>query len=458
MLRQALRSQVPQVILLEGVAGIGKTAILERAAQLADEQQVIPLPIVDFYDTQVHSFQSLEGAIADALDLAPEGDFGEYRRRRRSEPQAALWTEFLTGYCTAVQDRRVLLRFDTVERLAYERDSEEVLQDCQVEDVAAPSWQWLLQRSGALPNTTLIIAARPSADDMLRNKLQEAYRDRLFYRKVTGFTLLETRTYFDASEFGRQVAADSPEMVERIQLLSDGRPILIALALDWLQRGLWDRETLEQLQQADFEKVVVEQVRTLRTPFDKATRYVALCRKGCNAELLARLMEIGLKEARGLVEQLLGLSFVKPPRPGSRDMFFLHDEMYDLVEKYVWLADWPDYREQARLDRVIIDWYTEQIEVYRGHIQQAQDWQKRGQLRREQQLLIAERLYYQFDEDPRLGYREYSHLEEEAIAQRELEWDTWLRNEALWFMAHRAWRRGDPTNWLRIIRVEIRPG
>ncbi len=151
-------------------------------------------------------------------------------------------------------------------------------------------------------------------------------------------------------------------------------------------------------------------------------------------------------EAEKLYGQLLELSFVKPPRPGSRGMFFLHDEMYDLVEKYVWSADWPDYYEQARLDRVVVDWYTELIGAYRERIREAESWQARGQLRRTQQLLYAERLYYQFDADPRIGYREYSHLDEEAIGQRELEWDTWLRNEALWFTAHRTWRRGNPAN------------
>ncbi|MBM4029818.1 MAG: tetratricopeptide repeat protein, partial [Planctomycetes bacterium] len=442
--------------------------LLEETERIAHDREALCPPIVDFYDTRFHSHQSLQAAIADALDPNPEGAFRIYRLRRRGAPGDELWPEFLDGYRTAVGNRQVALRFDTAERLVYERDSENVLRDCEVGELDAPSWNWLLRRIGELPNTVVLIAARPTPAGLLLDRLQAAYGDRLLHLKVEGFSLDETQTYFRATEFGCQVADESPEMVEKVHLLSDGRPILIALALDWLARGMWDPQLYsadvielrrwkgraEEDQQSEetkrrwdeitrrFEMRLVEQIRNLASPLDVAVRYVALCRKGSNVELLARLMGIGLEEAGGLVEQLLTLSFVKPPRPGSHGIFFLHDEMHDLVESHIWLVDWPDYAEQKRLEGVIIGWYTEQIEALDERIRQAQGGEARWQLRREQQLLITERLYYQFDEDPRLGYREYSHLNEEAIARRELEWDTWLRNEALWFMSHRAWRRG----------------
>lgn len=461
ILSQAIAGEDTRIVYLEGGPGIGKTTLLDMAAGLIKLAQAVCLPIIDFYDTNMHSFQSVEDALADALDSRPDGAFAVYRAQRRADPQAELWGDFLAGYRAALAGRRALLRFDTVERLIYERDSQEVLRDCEVGEFDAPSWRWLLERSGSLPNTTVIIAARPTPGDQLRKQLKRVYGDRLLIAEVKGFDPAETETYFRATEFGAQLADEFPSMVGQVHTLSAGRPILIALALDWLARGQWDRTMLESLQPRDFERVAVEQVRLLRTPLDEAVKYVALCRKGCNGALLRRLMQAGGHEAdqekaEHLVAQLLELSFVKPPRPGSRGMFFLHDEMYDLVERYVWLPDWPDYREQARLDRIIIDWYTEQIEAYSKRILDAEayskrildakGWQTRGQLRREQQLLIAERLYYQFDADPRLGYREHSHVNEEAIAQRELEWDTWLRNEALWFTSHRAWRRGDSSN------------
>lgn len=437
------------MLFLEGAPGIGKTFLLEETARRAPKFECLCPPIIDFYDTAMHSHQRLEATIADYMDPSREA-FAEYWSQREGDPQAELWEVFRAGYEAALGDRRAVLRFDTTERLEYERDSQEVLDDCEVTELDAPSWEWLLKRIGDLPRTAILIASRPT--ETLKRRLLEAHRGHVSVLQVNEFTLEETIAYLRETEIGAELVEDSPEVAERLHQLSEGRPILIALMLDWLKRGDWDRRKLFNISRDDFEMVLVGAIRDLKAPLDRAVKYAALARKGCNAELLQRLMgagshEVDRGEAEGWVTQLLELSFVKPPRPGGRGMFFLHDEMYDLVEKHVWLSDWPDYQEQARLDEVIGEWYTEQIEALSRRIREAGiNWRERDRLRREQQLLMAERLYYQFDADPRLGYREYSRLDEEAIAQREMEWDTWLRNEALWFTSHRAWRRGDQNN------------
>ncbi len=505
---RAIKGQGPPILFLEGIAGIGKTVLLEEASRIAQEYGALCPPIIDFYDTDMHAHRSLEAAIALSLDPKKKA-FQDYWTRReqmertmlperktQKEQEKELWGLFVKGYTNVAENQRVMLRFDTAERLEYERDSQEVLTDCEVSPQDAPSWEWLLERIGDLENTTSLIASRPT--DLLKQRLLITHEGRVLTLEVKGFTIEETEAYFRATDFGKQVADESPEMVSKVHLLTDGRPILIALALDWLQRGMWERHiypvSLEELrtlkEQAQeeeksnrrgeawwrwdeikhsFEIALVQQIRNLNhTGLDVAVKYTALARRGCNAELLSRLIWISLEEVKGLVKQLLTLSFVRPSR-GPRNLFFLHDEMYDLVEKYIWLVDWPDCSEQARLDRVIIEWYTEQIEELKKRIKTSRDWRERAALRSQQQLLTAERLYYQHDEDPRLGYREYSHLDEEAVGSRENEWDVMLRNEALWFTSHRAWRQGksisvvggeyplrDPA-WVRNGKVERSP-
>lgn len=471
--RQAITLHLPHIILVEGDAGIGKTTLLNWAAEIGEARGMFTVPLIDFYDTRVHSFQGLEHFIAEPLGSAT-GAFASYWEARKREPQADLWAQFREGYEKAVTDRHVLLRFDTVERLIYERDPEAVLRDCEAEALDAPSWQWLLHRVGDLPNTTVLLAARPT-QQLLSTKLQETHgKDRFQHVVIEGFDLQETIGYFCQSEYGRQVVEDSPEMAEKIHLLTDGRPILIALALDWLQRGMWDPRLypleateLHQLKTAaqnnaptgvadweeikhHFEAALVQQIRMLETPLDVAVRYVALCRKGCNAQLLSQLMGSSLSDAESLVAKLQTLSFVKPPRPGSRGMFFLHDEMYDLVERYVWWADYgADYSEQARLDESISDWYSEQIDYLTEAIKESPGLHKRYELRRDQQLLYTERLYYQLDANPKSGYRRYCYLTEQAIDAREDEWDTWLRNELFGFVALR------PMRWRCLDRQQI---
>jgi hypothetical protein len=176
------------IIYLEGIAGIGKTAVLDEAASLARKHGAFCPAVIDFYDTRVHSHQGLEATIADSLDPDRKA-FTGYWEQRQKDRQADLWDLFRVGYVAAVDSARVVLRFDTAERLEYERESEEVLRDCEVRELDAPSWEWLLRRIGFLPNTVVLIAARPTPSGLLRKRLVETYQDRALLLKIDGFTL-----------------------------------------------------------------------------------------------------------------------------------------------------------------------------------------------------------------------------------------------------------------------------
>ena len=83
--RKAIRSAKPEILFLEGDAGIGKTMLLEAAVEQIEDLRVLNPPIIDFYDTRFHSHQGLEAAIANNLD--PEnkkGAFAQYWEQRKT--------------------------------------------------------------------------------------------------------------------------------------------------------------------------------------------------------------------------------------------------------------------------------------------------------------------------------------------------------------------------------------
>jgi len=482
---RAIEDKKSCILYFEGDPGIGKTRLLEKAEHLAVEKGVRCSRLVDFYDTALHSRVAIEKALAESLD--PESQFfDEYWQKRREferryvgtrgptpfeEEEQETWLAFLKGYTElASKSKRLMLRFDTAELLEYERDAPEVLRICEVPELVDPAWHWLGEWIWQLENTVVLIAARPGKP--LREKLENTRGKYpqicLETFELAGLNLEETERYFRESPHGKGISEQSPEVIAKLHLLTEGRPILISLAIDWLARRGWDpnihslslqalrekqrvAEEEKQTEQlgagwwewaeikSNFEIDLVQKIRELESPLDEAARYVARARKGCDARLLSLMMGISQREARQLVEQLLQLSFVKRPRL-PRDLFFLHDQMYDLVERHVWEVDYAGYKEQARLAKIIAGDYQKQIDRLEERIRKAKNVEARTRLRDEQQLLLTEQLYYLFDADPRVGYDEYARLDEQAIAAHDHHWDGLLRNETLRFLQGRKER------------------
>jgi tetratricopeptide (TPR) repeat protein len=372
------------------------------------------------------------------------------------------------GYDEACRGKRLVLRFDTAELLEYEHDDPEVLKDCEIEGLEAPALEWLAEKAPQLRNTAIIIASRP--DKHLCERLEKAYGENLQSLELERLNLEETKEYFQqAGDFGRQALESAPEIVEKVWLLADGRPIFVSLALDWLRRGRWDGgfypvnvAKLREIRKTGnreweeakygFEKALVQKIREWDTLLDKALYYAARARKGCNVEILAGMMGIPREEAEELMPQLLELSFVKRPYilPRWREQwFFLHDEMYDLVEEHVWQPFWRDYAEQERIAAGIIGYYNKELQLVEEKIRKAGTERERGDLQYQRQVLLTEQLYYQFDLNPQQGLVEYDRLDTQACSERARQWDNMLRIEALRFARQRA-ERAMYTDWVTI--------
>lgn len=470
--QEAIRRAVQEgarIVYIEGGAGIGKTRLLEETESIVSDLPGPPvvLGIVDFYDTAMHGSLALEEALASEIqkreeEKSVERFFAALDKYRVGETSAdEVHRAFKENWNALVQDRWVILRFDTAEFLEYGQEAPEVVETCEIFGEEVPAAQWFREHLPGLERTTALVAARPTR--FLRRSLERAFSPSLWrFIPLDTLDLEETREYFLSSRFGQEI---DEEMVERIWLLTGGRPILLSLAIDWLIQGVrvdeiyetdvlslkyWREEGGEKWQnlQRRFEQALVEKVRMLSSPIDAAVYYAARARKGFTAPMLRRMLaelsprrfELSEEESRKLVEELSTLSFVKHPYGAREGWYFLHDEMYDLLDRFVWRPDYPGYTHQAEVARFLADEiYGE--ETGNGLIAQAaqrvqsapthRDWLE---AQREVQVLRTERLFYQLEADPINGYREYIRLSAQAISQWQHEWDDMLRIEALRFM------------------------
>jgi hypothetical protein len=241
-IRQAIQDGA-RVVYIEGGPGIGKTRLLAETDSFVCDLpcSLIVLDIVDFYDTAMHGSLALEERLAQQIrQRAEEGSVVEtflsalerYRVGEVTEDEVhAAFTQVFNGW---VGERWAVLRFDTAEFLEYGQDALEVLEECDVWGEEAPVLTWLRECLPTLERATVLVAARPTR--ALRQQLESAYSGELWvHLPLDTLSLQETRQYFQASEYGREFEEG---MVERIWLLTYGRPILLSLAIDWLARGV----------------------------------------------------------------------------------------------------------------------------------------------------------------------------------------------------------------------------
>lgn len=379
------------IIDLHGEGGIGKTFILRHFAEIGRKRgnTLLTAELVDLYWTANQQELGLFKSIA--LQVAPRNfqpffqaleKYQQLLDQKEPDPQlvqekaAKAREQFIAGYRQLAADRIILL-FDTVE--------------IETEGTKRFWLEILPELKKANPRTLVVIAGHR------RLELERIRRAEIKYLPIVGFSKQ------DIAEFFRQRHLSLPKGVEdRLLELSRGRPILVALAADWIQSGRAPQD-LVACERAEFEKRMVERILQLRSPQDMVILAMAHLYRRFNEQILAYVLSQKLEQASDHISHLKGLSFVKyrVALDGKASSCTLHDEMRALVVKYVWPLVDPlgDYRRT---------WNTKIIDYYAERITSEFD-------RLEKQNLGLERLFYWLAADFKDAF-EYSRvLFQEAI-------------------------------------------
>ncbi len=178
---------------------------------------------------------------------------------------------------------------------------------------------------------------------------------------------------FDLEEMQEYIKAEStydiqPESdtFKALYQRTEGRPIIIGLAIDVLNKRIATVSDMLSVSRTTFEQYLVPQINKLENPLNWVILFMAHVYHRFNITLLERILQsVPLSEPVQsirrdvLVKLLPELSFVR--RPDAGDDFVLHDEMRRLVTRYCWAGLDPDRRFRKDISRSVIDYYESEM-------------------------------------------------------------------------------------------------
>lgn len=437
------RSQ-PSIIALYGPGGIGKTRILNDTLKRSKAGVVLARQAVDLYDIQYHSSLALATAIYKSLPLTADDAFRTFKRERERQSKAQnsgdvrqivaatqeALQSFISDFNRFSQSQPVVIALDTLERVAY--GASEQRPPFQV----ATSWQWLVDTLPAWGNVTVLVAGRNQIRHLF-NELEQHQQLHLAKIEVGPFTRAEADDYLDAvarvaEQSGEQAVADTlrsltPQRREQIYRCSGGSPILLALLADYISiagfgqlPGILDIETDPEQAREQLEQQMVDRMMNAEGIRD-TLQMLGRAPKGVNESLLAHVLEIPVDEVRRHLDAIKRLSFIKV----RNDRYFLHDEMYAILERQIYNAP-EDAPEADRVSKAIIEWYQSQINtcseqlkalytVFEQEERSASgepefDYVHVDEVRREVHRLQSDQMFYRLRSDQIEGIRQFFQL------------------------------------------------
>ena len=381
--------------------GIGKTWLLKQFISIANEKKfnndyIIIDSIFDFFEPIIQDRLSRHIRVVQALEkkyptqiFLPFWDKVKDYYNRPLSLEAILdnYYDCYNAYCN-VTHKQVIRFYDTFER------NESALNHVK--------GKYRFINDKILENSLVVISGRIKPD--YEKAIWAGRQNIIEEMPLSGFTTTEAKKFF--VKFGIRDIKEAE--IETINKKAEGRPILLALAADFINNRM---KTLEELIRScdknvtaeDFKRELVQFVSNFENPTDHAILAMAHLKHRCDKDVLKRYL---VKEAPqsfqesnydDFLQQLSNLSFVRTITRHDPNVV-LHDEMQLMVSEYVFpVVDSPDHKLRQDLSKIVLPYYKEQIEFRKKQILK---YEKQNEISKAQELqdeilaLIAEQWYH----------------------------------------------------------------
>jgi len=350
-------------IFVHGEGGIGKTRLLQEIRnQYINDKDIITTEIIDFDDKSYHISENIGEKIARMLDktifepyfialmdyhkMEIAGVSAEALRNKFEEGNQI----FISCFNKSSAINRVILFIDTIEALSDNN-----------------YWDYLIQMTMQIKNYLVIVAGH-NANDYGKSLQSLMGKDKVHILKLSEFKEEERIEYLNNKKrilnhpLGTEISA-------KIIRLSNGRPILIDLAMERLSRDipfewLFNEVLLEDNKKKEFEYELVIHLAQCRTQRDILILLMSYVYP-LNDVLISILLESELNDAQKLYSEVKGLCFIKCLPKGY---IKLHDEMQRMVNEHVWMEADPEGYLRQKYSHAAISYFEEAIQLLTQNI------------------------------------------------------------------------------------------
>lgn len=366
------------IIAINAEGGIGKSRLMREIynelATKKDKNYIIT-EIIDFDDLAFHIPENVTRKIASMLDPKSFVTYSQaetdYRKiqgigvssERLEEEKQRVNQKFWNCFNSISVQKRIILFFDTTDKL----------------EKGKGVWSDIEMKLPGLKNAVVLIAGRNAY--ILCNSLQPTVgKDQVKIIHLEALSKDDSKEYIEAKQRQKHIIIES-DLIDKLFLLTGGKPILIDLAVEWRARGIsleWLEESklkdLKKLthkqmikRQKEFEKQLVNHIKNIRSPLDQLILLMAHVYP-LNAEMVKSFLN--KVNGQAFFEEAKEYVFVKPL---PNDYITLHDVMRDMINDYVWKEADPE-QDRRR-------WYSQQVlEYYKGRIKELTEQINKGKL------------------------------------------------------------------------------
>jgi len=354
------------IITISAEGGIGKSRLMQEVytKQLAEKGEIyLVTEVIDFDDLAFHIPENVTRKISNMLDpksfipyFQAELDYRKIQSigvspERLEEEKQRVNQKFFDCFNFISSQKRIVMFFDTTDKL----------------EEGKGTWLDLEMKLPGLKNVVALIAGRNAhiLGNSLYSKIGE---DQVKIIHLKALSKEDSKEYIKAKQRQKHIRIES-DLIDKLLLLTGGKPILIDLAVEWRARGIslnWLEESKleelkkideEQLQkyQKEFEEHLVKHIHNIRSPIDQLILLLAHVYP-LNVEMINSLLN--KEKGQRYFEEAKDYVFVKFL---PNDYITLHDVMRDMINDYVLKKADPEKDRRRWYSQQVLQYYKNQI-------------------------------------------------------------------------------------------------